>query len=175
MPKDNIERAIARGAGTGDNGPLEEIAYEGYGPEGIALIIEVVTDNKNRSASDIRHILSKYDGSLGETNSVLWQFERKGIIYLKNKKLSEEQELAIIDAGVEDIQQEDNNIRLITPMENLQAVQEKVEKIVKIDNAELEYLAKNIVQMADTTKIEKLFAELDENDDVNNFYSNTEL
>ncbi len=184
MPKDNIEKAVARGAGTGESKELEEIIYEGYGPEGIALIIEIVTDNRNRVASEIRHILTKYDGSLGSSNSVLWQFQRKGIIYLKNETINEEQELQIIDAGAEDIQKQDNSIRIITAMEDLQKIQEKITKgsdqskrknIIEIDNAELEYIPKNTIQPQNPEKIEKLFAELDENDDVNNFYSNAEL
>ena len=193
MPKDNIERAIARGAGTGESKELEEIIYEGYGPEGIALIIEIVTDNRNRVAADIRHILTKYDGSLGASNSVLWQFQRKGVIYLKNENISEEQELQIIDAGAEDIEKQDNNIRIITAMEDLQKIQEKItkgsdqisraesrdrsggENIIEIDNAELEYIPENTIKPQNSEKIEKLFEELNENDDVNNFYSNADL
>lgn len=174
MPKDNIERAIEKGAGTGDSGPLEEIMYEGYGPEGIALIMEIVTDNRNRVASEIRHILSKNNGSLGESNSVMWQFDRKGVIYLKNKTITEEQELEIIDAGAEDIKKEEE-IQVITAMEDLQKVQEKLEGKFEIDNAELEYLPKNTVLVQDKDKVEKLFEALDENDDINNFYSNAEL
>lgn len=184
MPKDNIERAVARGAGTGESKELEEIIYEGYGPEGIALIIEIVTDNRNRVASDIRHILTKYDGSLGASNSVLWQFQRKGIIYLKNESINEEQELQIIDFGAEDIQKEKNAIRIITAMEDLQKIQEKITKdsdqnkgknIIEIDSAELEYIPENTIKPQNPEKIEKLFAELDKNDDVNNFYSNAKI
>jgi len=173
MPKDNIERAIARGAGTGESKELEEIIYEGYGPEGIALIIEIVTDNRNRVAADIRHILTKYDGSLGASNSVLWQFQRKGVIYLKNENISEEQELQIIDAGAEDIEKQDNNIRIITAMEDLQKIQEKITKgsdqisraesrdrsggknIIEIDNAELEYIPENTIKPQNSEKNRK--------------------
>jgi len=174
VPKDNIERAIARGAGIGEGNALEEITYEGYGPEGIALIIEVVTDNKNRTAPDLRHILSKHGGSLGASNSVLWQFERAGVIYLKNTEISDNQELEVIDAGANDIEKSDDGIRIITSMENLQKVQEKIKDIVEIDNAELEYIAKNKVKINDNEKLEKLFEALEENDDVNNYYSNAE-
>lgn len=174
LPKDNIERAIARGSGT-SNAMLEEIIYEGYGPEGIALIIEVVTDNKNRSISEIRHILSKYGGSLGASNSVMWQFNRKGVIYLKENNINEKQELQIIDAGAEDIEKDADGIRMITSMENLQNLQDKIKNSVKIDNAELEYIPKNKTKPQNPEKLENLFEELDENDDVNNFYSNAEL
>jgi YebC/PmpR family DNA-binding regulatory protein len=175
MPKDNIERAIERGAGTGDSGPLEEITYEGYGPEGIALIMEIVTDNRNRTASEIRHILSKNGGSLGETNSVMWQFNRKGVIYLKTEKINEEQELEIIDAGAEDIEKDENGIRVITAMEELQKIQEKLSNKFEIDNAELEYLPKNKIKIENKEKMENFFEILDECDDINNFYSNAEL
>lgn len=174
LPKDNIERAIARSSGT-SNAVLEEIIYEGYGPEGIALIIEVVTDNKNRSISEIRHILSKYGGSLGASNSVMWQFNRKGVIYLKENNINEKQELQIIDAGAEDIEKDADGIRMITSMENLQNLQDKIKNSVKIDNAELEYIPKNKTKPQNPEKLENLFEELDENDDVNNFYSNAEL
>ena len=176
LPKENIERAIAKGSGTGEGQALEEITYEGYGPEGIALIIEIVTDNRNRIASEIRHILSKNGGSLGESNSVMWQFERKGVIYLKNKNLTDEQELEIIDAGAEDIEKDEDNIRIITAMENLQKIQEKLStNNFEIDNAELEYLPKNKIIPKKIEKIENLFEILDECDDINNFYSNADF
>ncbi len=176
LPKENIERAIAKGSGTAENQNLEEIVYEAYGPEGIALIIEVVTDNRNRSASEIRHILSKNGGSLGESNSVMWQFNHRGVIYLKNKSLSDEEELKIIDAGAEDIEKDEGNIRIITAMENLQKIQEKLLATgFEIDNAELEYLPKNKIKIENKDKLEKLFDILDENEDINNFYSNAEF
>ncbi|MCD4704679.1 YebC/PmpR family DNA-binding transcriptional regulator [bacterium] len=174
MPKDNIERAVAKGSGTGESGPLEEITYEGYGPDGVAIIIEIITDNKNRSASEIRHTLSKYGGSLGASNSVLWQFDRKGVIYLKNTSINDEQELKIIDSGAEDIEKNGENIRLITAMEDLQIVQEKIKNVVEIDSAELEYIPQNTVKVK-AEKMEKLFNALEENDDINNFYSNAEF
>ena len=171
MPKDNIERAVAKGSGTGDSGPLEEMTYEGYGPEGIAVIIEVVTDNKNRSASEIRHILSKHGGALGASNSVLWQFNRKGIIYLKNENINDEEELKIIDTGAEDIEKTENGIRIITAMEDLQKIQEKLQGSFEIENAELEYLPQNTIKVS-PEKMEKLFNALEENDDIHNYYSN---
>jgi YebC/PmpR family DNA-binding regulatory protein len=173
MPKDNIERAIEHGAGTGDSGPLEEITYEGYGPEGTAIIVEVVTDNKNRSASEVRHILTKHGGSLG--GSVIWQFDHKGVIYLKAEKINENQELEIIDTGAEDIEKGENKVRVITAMEDLQKVQEKLQNTFEIDSAELEYLPKNKVKTEKVEKIEKFFEALDECDDINNFYSNADF
>ena len=137
-------------------------------------IEKFVTDNRNRTASEIRHVLSKNGGSLGETHSVMWQFDRKGVIYLKNEILNDDQELEIIDAGAEDINKEDG-IQVITAMEDLQKVQEKLSQNFEIDNAELEYLPKNTVQVQNKEKIENFFEILDENDDINNFYSNAEL
>ena len=174
VPKDNIERAIARGSGTGDGNPLEEIIYEAYGPNGVAIIIESVTDNKNRSAADLKHLLSKHGGSLGASNSVLWQFDRRGIIYIKNTSLNDDEELLIIDAGALDIEKSDDGIRIITNMEDLQKVQEKIKNIVEIDNGELEYIPKTKVKVENSETLEKLFEALEENDDVNNYYSNAE-
>jgi YebC/PmpR family DNA-binding regulatory protein len=173
LPKENIERAIAKGSGTGEGQALEEITYEGYGPEGTAIIVEVVTDNKNRSASEVRHILTKHGGSLG--GSVIWQFDRKGVIYLKNENITDEQELEIIDDGAEDIEKQENSIRVITAMEDLQKVQEKLQNSFEIDNAELEYLPKNKVKPGKPEKVEKFFEALEECDDINNFYSNAEF
>ncbi|HNZ86725.1 MAG TPA: YebC/PmpR family DNA-binding transcriptional regulator [bacterium] len=174
VPKDNIERAIARGSGTEDGNALEEITYEAYGPNGVALIIEVVTDNKNRSSSDLKHLLSKHGGSLGESNSVLWQFDRRGVIYTKNASLSEEEELLIIDAGALDIEKSEDGIRIITQMEDLQKVQEKIKNTIDIDTAELEYIPKTKINVENDETLEKLFEALEENDDVDNYYSNAE-
>jgi YebC/PmpR family DNA-binding regulatory protein len=174
VPKENIERAVLKGSGTGEGTILEENIYEGYGPDGVAIIIESVTDNKNRTAPDLRHILSKYGGSLGASNSVLWQFERVGVIYLKNAEISDEQELAIIDAGASDIEKSEDGVRIITSAENLQKVQDNIKSLVEIDNAELEYIAKNKVKVEHTESLEKLFDALEENEDVSNYYSNAE-
>lgn len=174
VPKDNIERAIARGSGIGEGNALEEITYEGHGPDGVAIILEAVTDNKNRTSSDLKHILSKHGGSLGASNSVMWQFDRCGVIYLKNTELSDDQELAIIDAGANDIEKTEDGIRIIAKMENLQKIQEKIKDLVDIDSAELEYIPKNKVKVQNTESLEKLFEILEENDDVNNYYSNAE-
>jgi YebC/PmpR family DNA-binding regulatory protein len=174
VPKENIERAITRGSGSGEGNALEEMIYEGYGPDGVAIIIEIVTDNKNRTASDIRHILSKHGGSLGASNSVMWQFEKVGVIYIKNTELSDEQELIIIDSGASDIEKTEDGITIITQMEDLQKVQNAIKNIIEIDNAELEYIPKNKVQIKNTETLEKLFEALEENEDVSNYYSNAE-
>lgn len=182
VPKDTIDKAIKRGTGELEGGQIEEIVYEGFGPGGTAIIIETLTDNKNRTVASVKHILSKYGGSLGSSNSVLWQFERKGIIRLlkttTQNKDQDEFQLQMIDAGAEDIQEEDDELILITKLEDLQKTKEALEKMdIAVENAELEYIAKEDIKLDDNAKqtLEKLFASLDEDDDVNNFFSNAEI
>ena len=104
MPKDNIQRAIDRGTGEGDDAAaIESIVYEGYGPGGAAILVEALTDNRNRTGSEVRHTFEKHGGSLGEPNSVAWQFEKRGVILLDGERYGEDAELAAIDAGAEDV------------------------------------------------------------------------
>jgi len=175
LPKDNIERAIKRGTGELVGTQIEEITYEGFGPEGIAFIIEVITDNKNRAAAEVKHLLAKYGGSLAGPGSVMWQFERKGVIILDKPKLSDEEELALIDAGVEDIETDDSVI-LYTNVENFNKVKETVEKLgIKTLEASLEYVAKEKVKPKNEETVTKLYDDLEACDDVSNFYSNADL
>ena len=111
MPKENIDRAVKKGSGDSGETRIENYIYEGYGPGGVALILEVLTDNKNRSASNIKHIFSKFGGNMGAEGSVRWMFETKGQITLKQSQLTEEDELKIIEAGAEDIENEDDKIK----------------------------------------------------------------
>ena len=123
MPKDNIERAIARGAGTSSDGEAyEHITYEGYGPSGVALFVEALTDNRNRTASDVRHIFTKNDGSLGESGSVAWLFERKGVILVPDSADEDELTLAAADGGAEDVVREGSSFEVISAPDELQAV-----------------------------------------------------
>jgi YebC/PmpR family DNA-binding regulatory protein len=180
MPKDNIERAIKRGTGELAGAKIEEVIYEGYGPAGIALVIQTLTDNKNRAVSAIKHILSKYGGSMGGTGSVLWMFERRGVIRIMNYesriKNREEFELKMIDSGAEDIKEEDKILVIFTKPEDLQKVKEGLEgENIQPDYAEIEWFAKNSVELKDEAaknKLDKLFAELDDNPDVNDYYTN---
>ncbi len=175
LPKDNIERAIKRGIGELAGNQIEEVTYEGFGPEGIAFIIEVVTDNKNRAVSEVKHLLAKYGGSLSGPNSVMWQFERKGVIVLDKTSLSDEEELALIDAGVDDINTEDG-ITLFTAVENFNKVKEKTESLgLKVLEANLEYVAKEKIRPKNEETVTKLYEDLDACDDVSNFYSNAEV
>jgi YebC/PmpR family DNA-binding regulatory protein len=178
MPNDNIQRAIKKGSGESKEGQLEEIMYEAYGPEGSQLIIEIITDNKNRTLSEIRHILSTYGGRLAENGSVKWNFDQMGVIRVdKNnlKKSEEEIELLVIDAGAEDIKSRGDILEIYTKPENLEKTKEVLKKEnIGIEDFGLEWIAKNEINIPEASKngIEKLFETLDDNDDVNEIYSN---
>jgi len=182
MPNDNIQRAVKKGSGEGKDGTqLEEIMYEAYGPEGSQLIIEIITDNKNRTLSEVRHILSTYGGRLAENGSVKWNFNQMGMIRIDKNKISkpiEEMELLMIDIGAEDIKLNGDVLEIKTLPENLEKVKEAVKKEnIEIEDSGLEWIAKNEVSIPEASKehIEKLFDALDENDDVNEIYSNISL
>lgn len=182
MPKDNIQRAVDRGSGKSDEGQLEEAVYEAFGPAGVAIIIEAATDNKNRTVSDVKAILSKNNGSMGGPNSVSWMFDRKGTIRLAkedNPNINfENLQLTAIEAGAEDILEEDEGITIYTKPTELTKVKDEIEKQdVKITNAEIEMIPKEQVKLGDKDKekIEKLFEALEENEDVTNFHSNADF
>lgn len=181
MPKENIERAIKRGSGELPGARLEEITYEAFGPEGIALLIEVVTDNKNRTTAAIRNILTKHGGRLAESNSVNWLFERKGIIYLKTSKIQDKREkleLELIDQGAEDFKEEEENLIIYTSPNKLAKVKKIIEDYqIPIEHASLEFIPKNMVKQIEvkkTDKIKKLWDDLEESDEISNFYTNYE-
>lgn len=175
LPKENIERAISRGTGELAGTQIEELTYEGFGPEGIALIVEAVTDNKNRAVSEIKHLLSRYGGSLASPGSVKWQFNYQGVIALDAKELTDEQELALIDAGTEDINTDDG-ITLYVKVEDFEKVKERAKSLnLPILEASLEYVSKELVKPKNEESLLKLFEELEACDDVNNFYSNADL
>ena len=184
MPKDKIERAIKRGTGEIEGKKLEEITYEAFGPGGIAVIIECITDNRNRTLGEIKNILQKYNGKLAESGSVKWLFERKGIITLQinddetsaNKDVSSI-ELIAIESGAEDIDynEEDNILDIYTKTEELEKVKENLaNKKIEIGSSCLGWTAKDNVDIERKEKntCEKFFEGLDENDDVQNIYSN---
>jgi len=178
MPKENIERAIKRGTGelAGEN--LEEVSYEGFGPAGIALIINGITDNTNRTLGEVKSILSQNNGKMAGQGAVAWMFDRKGEIKISNEDKSikqEEFELQAIDAGADDIQWEENEVYVYTKPEDLETVKKFVdEKGLNIESASLSYIAKEEVEISDREKeqAEKLFEALDNNDAVNDIYSN---
>lgn len=179
MPKDNIERAIKKGTGELEGVQIEEMIYEGFGPNGVALIIEALTDNKNRTVSEIKHVLAKHGGKLGSTNTVMWMFEKKGVLHINTQgKNKEELQLKIIDLGADDVKEEDDGLTIYTKMEDFKEVKDKLEKEgLDIDYAEIEYVPKETVKVDEETKtkIEKLFEDLDNLDDVNNFYTNAQI
>jgi len=176
LPKDNIERAIKRGIGELAGGKIEEVTYEGFGPYGIPIIIESLTDNRNRTSSNIKHLLDKYGGSLGGPNSVSWMFEQKGIIRID--KIDEKIELELIDAGAQDIQKDDDGVAIYTTPNELEKIKKLLEKKgIKIQYSELERIAKDKKELTDGEKInvQKLFDELDGDENVSNYYSNAEV
>ncbi|MBN2441510.1 MAG: YebC/PmpR family DNA-binding transcriptional regulator [Spirochaetales bacterium] len=177
MPKENVERAIKKGTGELEGVEYIEMAYEGYGPGGVALLIELLTDNKNRTAAEVRHILSKYGGNLGENGCVAYQFSRKGVIALDAEKYSEDEILGIaLDAGAEDVSTEDGVIEIMTSPEDFENVMNALEaaKIVH-ESAEITQISDNMVTLDSddkTRKALKLIDALEDNDDVQNVYSN---
>ena len=179
MPKDNIERAIKRGTGELEGEQLYEITYEAYAPGGVALFIKVVTDNKNRSAQEVRHVLSKYGGNMAESGSVSWIFERKGIINVPREKVADVEELAMvaIDAGAEDIKDDEDPIQIITAPEDLSAVKDALAEAGYEVEASISYIPKNTVKVTgqDAEKLLKLLNALEELDDVQEVISNFEM
>lgn len=176
MPKDNIARAISRASGEGEENVLHEVIYEGYGPGGVAVIIEAVTDNLNRTVSAVRHAMQKSDGALAESNAVRWLFGQKGVIRFAQKPANAEAlELAAIEAGADDIQAEENGLVILTEAKNLQHLKEALEKSgFKSDYAQIEFVPKTTITLneADRSKLENLLATLDELEDVNDYYTN---
>ncbi|RMA96172.1 YebC/PmpR family DNA-binding transcriptional regulator [Hydrogenothermus marinus] len=181
MPAENIERAIKRGTGELEGVNYEEVSYEGYGPEGVAIIVECVTDNRNRTTGEIRHIFSKYGGNLGSSGCVSFLFEDKGVILVPKDSITEEEIFEkAIEAGAEDVITEDDNYYEIrTSPEDLYSVKENLEKEgINIEKAELTKIPTTTVEIKDPETAEKLMKLLDaleEQDDVQKVYSNFEM
>jgi len=182
VPKDNIERAIKKGTGEIESEVLEEIVYEGYGPGGAAIIVEALTDNRNRTASDIKHVFSKHGGNLGGSGAVAWMFERKGLIFISAETLQgkelDEVELELIDMGAEDVKREEEGFVVVTPMEKLQNVQEQIEAAgYKVESGSLEYVAKEQIGYDESQrgKLLKFIDALEESQDVQATYANVDL
>lgn len=179
MPKDNIERAVKRGTGELEGATIEEKRYEGYGPKGIAVIVDTLTDNSNRTVSELKHLFSKNGGNL--EGSVAWQFEQKGIIYISDqaeKANDEEFLLEGIDQGIEDAQKEEDDLVLITEPTKLQVAKEWIDaKGLTADSADLQMIPKETIPLDDDAKetVEKFLEIIDEYDDVDKIYHNGEL
>jgi YebC/PmpR family DNA-binding regulatory protein len=179
MPKDNIERAIAKGTGAGaDTAALETIMYEGYGPGGVALLIEAVTDNRNRTGADVRHALSKGNGSLGEPGSVAYNFDKKGVIAVDAERYTEDDLMIAIDAGAEDIALEDDVYEIVTEPSDLTAVRKALEDAgIELQNAEVIQRPKVLVPVDEETaaKLLRLIDTLEDNDDVDAVHANFDV
>lgn len=180
MPKENVERAIKRATGGGAEENLEEISFEAYGPGGIALIIEGITDNKNRTLGEIKQILSQNNGKLANEGSVKWLFNKRGVIIINSREQAQEikkedLELKAIEAGAEDTYWHDDSLDVYMRPEDLEKVKKNLEeKEIKIDSASLDLVAKEEITLEDKERAacEKLFDALDENDSVQETYSN---
>jgi len=177
MPHDNIDRAIKKGTGELEGGSqIENVVYEAYGPHGVAIIIEAITDNKNRTLSEIKKILSDSDGKLGGEGSVSWMFERKGVIRVSSSDKKGEIELLAIENDASDIKEEDSSLVIYTTPEKLSDLKEVLEKEgIKVESSEVELITKNSVKINDQGilgKVEKLMESLDGHDDINEIYSN---
>lgn len=175
IPNDNINRAIARATGTGENENLEEIVYEGYGPGGVAILLEILTDNRNRTAGEIRHILSRKGGNLGETGCVGWMFKRKGLILIETGAIAEEElMLAALEAGAEDVRDVGQGWEIITQPEDLEPVKEALESLgLSLETAELTMLPDTLTP--GPAGVMDLIDALEEHDDVQNVYTNWDM
>lgn len=179
MPAVNIERAIKRGTGELPGVVYERNTYEGYGPGGCALLIEVLTDNKNRTVADIRHILSRHNGSLGETGCVSWIFEKKGVLTVAADQISEDALLELaLEAGADDMRRDDDTYEIIAQPSNLEEIKRVLtEHEIAIESAEITMHPKNMVKMEEkhAEQVLRLMEALEEHDDVNNVYSNFDI
>ncbi|HDT12847.1 MAG TPA: YebC/PmpR family DNA-binding transcriptional regulator [Candidatus Aminicenantes bacterium] len=179
MPADNVKRAIMKGTGQLEGATYEEVAYEGYGPGGVAIFLQAVTDNKNRTVSEIRHIFQKNGGTLGEKNSVAWMFKRMGYIDVEKDKASEDILVDIaLTAGADDLKDEDSLFQVTTSPENYEAVLEAVKKAeIEIAASEVGFLPQNYVKVEgkEAQQVLRLVNELEDHDDVQSVSSNFDI
>jgi YebC/PmpR family DNA-binding regulatory protein len=181
MPRDNIDRAIAKGSGAdADADAYETIVYEGYGPEGVAVIVEALTDNRNRTAADVRHLFARNGGNLGATGAVAWQFDRRGVVIVPGDGVDEEELLLVAaDGGAEDVQADGSVYQVTSAPEDLAAVRAAIEGAgIPVDSAELMLVPKSTVAIDDEAKarqVMRLIDALEENDDVQDVYANFDI
>jgi YebC/PmpR family DNA-binding regulatory protein len=179
MPKDNIERAIAKGTGEGvDADQIETVIYEGYGPGGVALLIEALTDNRNRTGADVRHALSKHGGNLGEPGSVSYLFEKRGVIVVDASRYGEDDLMVAIDAGAQDISLDEDVFEVITEPADLSRVRQALEQAgVELESADLTQRPTSRVPLkeSDAAKLLKLIDSLEESDDVGTVHANFDV
>jgi len=181
MPNDTIQRSIKKSSGDGNGAQYEEIVYEGYGAGGVAVIVECLTDNRNRSAADVRHLFDKFGNGMGVTGCVSWSFDKKGQILIDASTYADEEEIMMtaVEAGAEDFKSEDGLYEILTAPSDFSAVREAVEnKGIEFLSAEIAMLPQNPVVLEDAeteAKVVKLIDMLEDNDDVQNVYHNAEL
>ena len=179
MPKDNIERAIAKGTGGGaDADGIESVLYEGYGPGGVALLVEALTENRNRTGAEVRHIFSKNGGSLGEPGSVAYLFDKKGTIVIDGSRYSEDQLMVAIEAGAEDISADEDVFEVVTEPADFSAVRQALEDAgVEMESAEMAYRPSSLVPIDESQagKLMRLIELLEDNDDVNAVHANFDI
>ncbi|HMS34782.1 MAG TPA: YebC/PmpR family DNA-binding transcriptional regulator [Ignavibacteria bacterium] len=179
MPQDNITRAIKKGTGELEGVRYEEITYEAYAPGGIAVIIESVTDNKNRTVAELRHLISKKNGNLAESGSVSWMFERKGVVNVEKENVKEDDLMEVIlDAGADDLKTEGEYFEVIAPIESFEKVRKAIEdKSYKIESASLQYIAKDLilVDSKNGDEVIRFIEAVEENDDVQNLFTNADF
>lgn len=179
MPADNIKKAIQKGTGELPGVSYEEITYEAYGPAGVAVLINILTDNKNRSAADMRALLQKHNGSMGSSGSVAWQFELKGFISVPKDSIDEDSLMEVaLEAGAQDIKTEDDSYDIVTEPSDFEKVKKGLEaKSVKMTTAEVTMVPKNYVKLAgrDAEKMLNLMNDLEDSEDVSNVYSNFDI
>jgi YebC/PmpR family DNA-binding regulatory protein len=179
MPKDKIQKAIDVGTGAGaDSASIERILYEGYGPAGVAVLVEALTDNRNRASAEIRHAFSSHGGSLGEPGSVAWIFEKKGAVVVDGESYGEDDLMPAIDAGAEDVREEDDRLRVLCEPSDLTAVREALETAgVEIESATIATEPKSTVELKghDAERMLKLLDTLDDQDDVDEVFANFDI
>jgi YebC/PmpR family DNA-binding regulatory protein len=180
MPKENIERAIARGSGAaGDGAAYEHVTYEGYGASGVAVYVEALTDNRNRTASEVRHIFSRNEGSLGESGSVAWLFERRGILLVDAAADEDELTMAAAEGGADDVERDGSTFQVTCAPEELHAVRQAIEAAeIPVESAQITMAPKTTVTIedeSDARKLVRLMDALEESDDVQDVYANFDI
>ncbi len=180
MPKDNIARAIDKGTGGGDGANYEEILYEGYGPGGVAVLVECMTDNRNRTVADIRHFFARSNGNLGENGCVAWMFDKKGQILVERASISEDELMDMaIECGAEDVIEDENEYQVLTGLDTFNDVRDALEEHgVQIIEASISMIPKNIIEVTEeniASSLLKLLENLEDHDDVQKVYANFDL
>jgi len=179
MPQDNITRAIKKGTGELEGVHYEEITYEAYAPHGIAVMIECVTDNRNRTVAELRHMIAKQNGNLGDAGSVAWMFERRGVVTIAKENHTEDELMEVVlDAGAEDLRTEDDFFEVVCLIENFETVRKTLEdKKFKIESANLQQLAKNLIALDEkgSADVVRFLEVVEEHDDVQNIFSNADF